>query len=393
MIMIFNIILVIFLVVLLVLLVRNKNLNLFLFIALVVNLITFNNYQKIINNWEIAILGVTFVAAFFMVVLMNKSKRKNFSLFAAVASSVILFVFVATGSFVPAKQPTTVYHPKLTITPVVNHTTWQMIESDHSNYRWISDGIVEIKNAKTDEEAAGAVDVWLDKVKRDPNLLIGATKYLLKIDVDKTTLVTSDGWATDKAVQLVTQLQLLLGSSRMTPSNAPANGYNSGVENNTVVGASKAGINGDVKSIKITLPDGSVVWIMWRCGNIVITVIPSVPPGKTDNVLTPKSSNPKDYKQPGDDSTKDSGTGTKPKVPVVTTPAESTPPTVITSQTGSSGVVDTPTNKPSSETGVTAPGATPPVSTTPVPSPEPGVNPAPSSGSDKNTGDQGSPFQ
>lgn len=119
--------------------------------------------------------------------------------------------------------------------------------------------------------------------------------------------------------------------------------------------------------------------------------------------LKPKSSDPKDYKKPGDDLKKDSGIGTKPLIPIVTTPPESTPPpVVIITQTKNGGsIVDTATNKPGSETGVTAPGVVPtPISTpapvatptpTPIPSPELGVNPA--NGVSKNDTDPGNPFK
>ena len=89
----------------------------------------------------------------------------------------------------------------------------------------------------------------------------------------------------------------------------------------------------------------------------------------------PKSSNPRDYVYP-------SG---KPKV--TSGPSRSTPHPVETKKPGGGGVVDTPTNKPGSESGVTAPGATP-APTTPRPTnpPEGG-----SGGSNTNDGSAGGP--
>lgn len=77
-----------------------------------------------------------------------------------------------------------------------------------------------------------------------------------------------------------------------------------------------------------------------------------MPPGKTDQpYLQPKSSNPGDYRQPGDDKTRDSGVGKKRKARV-TTPPEKTPPpivkeiiTVIPSR-GNTVIIDTPTKRP-----------------------------------------------
>jgi len=364
-----------------------------------------------IFKWGLPILEVV---VFFLLVLVGIVfiLQKKVTLFkrlsyGMLAMAIIAFFIVAImPSFNTPKQianePET--ETSTEISTVAQHTTWKMTDGDYGNNRWFTDGVVEIKNAESDAEAASAANVWLEKVKTDPNLLVGAAKYLLNEDIDKATLTDSDGWATDEAVQLVARMQMLLGQSKITTSNAPATGYNSGVENNSVVASSNAGVTGDTKAVQVVTTSGETVWIMARCGNIVTPGKPSVPPGKTDNPtpptptpLTPKSSDPKDYKQPGDDSTTDSGIGTKPPV-TVTTPAESTPPTVITSQTSSVGIVDTPTNKPGSETGVIAPGAVQPTSSassTPIPSPEPGVNPTSSSGvtnSGINTGDPGNPF-
>ena len=88
---------------------------------------------------------------------------------------------------------------------------------------------------------------------------------------------------------------------------------------------------------------------------------------------TPKSSNPADYKQPGDGPERDSGTGTKPKA-VVTTPPEASPPTVVETTQSPTGVTDSSVAKPGTETGVSAPG-TAPGSTTNEPPVEANVNP------------------
>lgn len=340
-------------------------------------------------------------------ILFIASKTVAFKRFAIATFVVAILaagiVFIGPMMFQPA---TKIQPPVPASTPAptaaVTHSTWKMVAGDYGNNRWFADGVVEIKEAKTNAEAANAANVWLGKVKTDPNLLVGAAKYFLNRDVDKASLVTSDGWATDKAVQLVTELQILLSKSEIVASVAPVNGYNSGVENNTVVGASTAGVTGDTKAIRVTTTDGKDRWVMARCGNIVTPGKPPVPTGKTDN--QPKSSNVSDYQRPGNDSTRDSGIGVKPKVPTVTTPAESVPLVVETTKPGNSNIVDTVVKPPSSETGTTAPGATAPTSgTTPrvVPPVEAGANPStapitvngttiPSTGT--NSGDPGNPF-
>jgi|GEM_PF-5582789 len=259
----------------------------------------------------------------------------------------------------PSPTPSASVTP--TVAPVV-HTTWMMIEGDYLENRWLSEGATAIRDAKTNAEAASAAYAWLERVKTDPNLLVGAVRYFLARTVDKAALVDADGWATDLAVQLVAEMQLLLSQAKITPEKAPSNGTNSGVVNGNVVASDEDTITGDLRSIKIVI-GGKTIWILARCGNIV----------------TPKSSDPADYKQPGDGTEPDSGTGTKPPVPTVSVTAEATPPVVITT---------TPTGA------IVAPGATPlptpmpGVSPTPTPAPEPGVNPT----SGPNTGDPGNPW-
>lgn len=90
------------------------------------------------------------------------------------------------------------------------------------------------------------------------------------------------------------------------------------------------------------------------------------PSGQTPNTngvcVEPKSGDPKDYAYP-------SG---KPPVPTVTTPPEASPPPVATSKPGGGGVTDNPTKKPGSESGVTAPGASPAPTTPSTPPPNEG---------------------
>lgn len=130
-----------------------------------------------------------------------------------------------------------------------------------------------------------------------------------------------------------------------------------------------------------THPSGAVVKYRLECGFQVVwptppTDIPCVadcnpcPPGNTTPSCAPKSSNPDDYTYPDD------------KPPVTANPtADSTPPAVTTEQTGGGGVIDTPTNDPGTETGVTAPGADP-APTTPA-------SPPPNEGGDNDAGDPG----
>ena len=148
--------------------------------------------------------------------------------------------------------------------------TWKMSKGNYAQNRWFGDGIAAIRTAKTKKEARRAAAKWLDRVKRDPNLLIGAAVYFFP-DGKKYTKrqLVKNGWATDKAVQLVSRIQIALGQSRITPSKAPANGTNSGVAGGHVVVAATGGISGDRRAILVILPNGKKIWILARCGNPV----------------------------------------------------------------------------------------------------------------------------
>ena len=325
---------------------------------------------------------------------VNYSKGK-FLLFAllAIIGAIALLVFINVKFNVNNIQ-TPIPSPE----PTYVGKTWLMQYSDYanSNNRLWKDGVEEIKNAKTDSDAAIAGDALLEKVKIDPNYLVAFANIYLKKNVDVKTLIDEHSWATNDAVQLLTELQITFAKATITLAEAPSNSYNTGVnKDGVVVGSELPGITGNRKAIQIKLSDGSLSWNMGRCGNIVTPGKPPFPPGKTDETpppvptLQPKSSNPDDYKQPGDDEEKDSGTGKKPIVPFVTAPPELSPPPVETSRPGGGGVVDSPINTPGSESGVIAPGAKTP-QPGPKPTPEPGVNPTETG--KPNQGDPGNPF-
>lgn len=309
---------------------------------------------------------------------VSNSKSKNIMI-AIVALAVVIIVLVLIILGLNNNSNSNKSSSSTTTTTASSHSTWKMVESNYEDYRWLSDGVPEIEDAKTDADAASAANAWLQKSKTDPNLIIGAYQYFLNSDnkkpiIKKEELMTTDGWATDKAVQLVIELQLFLGQSKVSTEKAPANAYNSGINNGTVVASKNPGITGNRAAIKVVSSDGKIYWILRRCGNIVTPNKPPIPSGETDEKLTPKSSDPKDYKKPGDDSKTDAGTGSKPKVPAVTTSAEAEPP-----------VVKTGSDKPDDEITSSSSGTT---SRTIIPPVESGVNPS----SGTNTSDPGNPW-
>lgn len=195
--------------------------------------------------------------------------------------------------------------------------TWLVVHADNENNRWFAGGIQEIRDAQTPEEAEEAAHIWLNQVRRDPELLAGAARYFVDREIDPATLVDEE-CASTEAEQLVAEMELAIASARVTPSEAPADGYNSGVNDSNVVGASQPGITGDRAAILIELPDGTKIWVMARCGNPVTEGPPPVPPGITDEPppttttvppTTPPTSPPTTEKPEQDFDCQHNGTG------------------------------------------------------------------------------------
>jgi len=189
--------------------------------------------------------------------------------------------------------------------------------------------------------------------------------------------------ANEKTVGLYQDVIFEVMHSQTSIENLPSPNtwYNSGLSKGKIVVDGQRGITGNVKALVIRHRDGRITAYLARCGNPVHKDQKGHDKGDTDehhHHPTPpppppnsKSSNPNDYQRPGTDNTTDSGHGTKPKVSE-THPADANPPIVSTAKVGGGGVVDTPTNHPGSETGVTAPKAKPAPITPPAPKPNEG---------------------
>ena len=278
---------------------------------------------------------------------------------------------------------------------------YTQVASNNENNRVIGDFSVRYAKvtAEADNLSDGQRTVLLEESGKDAFVLsVWTHAFGLYEDPKKWEELVDGDCLSSEGIKLHNQLEGVLSASGTTfeEAEAPANGFNSGVHDGVYGVASDQGVNGDRKAIKVTLKDGTVVYIMVRCGNPVFPGKPGLPEVPTDNppkptpppvvdcppgqvrnengvCVTPKSTNPNDYRRPGDGGKgQDVGTGTKPVVPPVTTPPETTPPKVETSKPGGGGVVDTPTKSPGSETGVTAPGATAPPKTPSAPPPNEG---------------------
>lgn len=162
--------------------------------------------------------------------------------------------------------------------------TWQLAESDNNQNRWFANGVPAIAEASTEDEAHQAVNEWLKKVRQDPDLLAGASLYLLDQKVEQDALFNDEGCATEVAVDLVNELEAVQSMSAVSAEEAPSDGVNSGVdENGQVTQANHVGVTGDRDAVKIVTPHGETIWVMARCGNPVAKKPPEeVPEGPTD---------------------------------------------------------------------------------------------------------------
>ena len=230
------------------------------------------------------------------------------TLAAAIVATVLLMIGIngASGNTDPIKTPE---EPTKQADTRECPNTWLIAQADNENNRWFSTGIREIQDAKTTGEAEEAIDTWLRLVRRDPQLLSGTAKYFLDRDVDPSTL--QDGkCASEEAETLTTELAAAIAESDVTPDEAPEDGYNSGADaDGNVVAASDPGITGNRHAVKVVMKDGTVVWVMARCGNPVVKGKPPVPPGPTDEP-PPDKEKPTTTTRPGDRTTTTIGRST-----------------------------------------------------------------------------------
>ncbi|HUC96162.1 MAG TPA: hypothetical protein VMR16_00670 [Candidatus Saccharimonadales bacterium] len=280
----------------------------------------------------------------------NKPYRKY--LVGAVAVFAALFVYHEATKLKPNDQNTESNTPVAQEQPNKCGSTWEMPGISHGNGDWVEGGIPEIKDS-TNREARDVFNDWFDKIDNDNELLsyISTTIHASSESsdqkvIDKSMLVDNKGCASDAASQEVSFVKEEMKSANITFEDAPTDGRNSHVEDDIVIKAADAKIEGDRKAIKIAFPNGNDLWILGICGNLVTEETPKVTI-ETHNTSTivkrktivienrkeekktivEKSSNTNDYKQPGNGSEKDSGNWTKDKV-TISTPAESTPPKV-----------------------------------------------------------------
>ena len=117
---------------------------------------------------------------------------------------------------------------------------------------------------------------------------------------DWTTLLTEDKTCLNEAgKELWYSSKGAVSAKGVTfeEAQAPENAWNSGVHGETYGTSADQGVRGDRTAIKITLANGTVAYILIRCGNPVYPGKPSLPDVPTDNELYPKNVAEEPYSQ------------------------------------------------------------------------------------------------
>ena len=274
-----------------------------------------------------------------------------------VAASATLFLTTLPGNTSPTSVPsataTPAHLPTPSPTPTACASSWVVTDTGTGGVYWLNKGVPSIKAAETNKEAAKAADDWLNGVRQNTYSLAGAASFVLNKTVDPSTLV-ENGCATGNAIALLTELKLAFAGADITPSTAPSNGYNSQrvASSGIVVGGTKALVTGNAasrKAVQITLPDGSTIWIMARCGNVVTTGPHTPPPPAPPPIVV--CTQPGEHPDSSGNCSKGTNHATVPGTPVdpgdplqtsTPTPGTNVSGSIDTSgKTGSNGKTDT----------------------------------------------------
>lgn len=227
--------------------------------------------------------------------LEKKNHGKKVALAAFLAGTLALSAFIFTKDDGKARAETTTSATNVP-TPeekaaCIEKGTWAIEEADHgNNNRWFADGIDEIKTAKTADDAKNALLLWHDKVRRDPELLYGASTIFMKGEPVTANLKIADLRGKDNCISPQGQevsaqlLTFMLAKYSVAPGEAPSNGFNTGADKNGVTTAANPGVGGDRKGIVLTDRETGeeVACIMGRCGQPVLPGQPDLPEGPTD---------------------------------------------------------------------------------------------------------------
>lgn len=135
-------------------------------------------------------------------------------------------------------------------------------------------------------------NLLLKKAGQDAQFLAIRTYELgLHEDANNWSDLVDGNCLSEKGQKLHAQYEGVLNATAtvITEDEAPSNAVNSGVNDDVFGVANSSGIHGDRKAIKVTLKDGTSVYILVRCGNGVFPGNPGLPEVPTDNPPPPKA--------------------------------------------------------------------------------------------------------
>jgi len=253
----------------------------------------------------------------------TRGKRITDAVFAIIGVFVIAVAFAiplvggafsngnrALGDFGAFPAPTASSTPTATPSPTPTEEEcdpkYVQVASKNENGRVISDfearynASVAESNNLTDAQRT----ILIEESAKDATVLASwAHAFGLYSTPNARADLVEDGCLSTKGIILHSKLEGALTAKgvKFEEAEAPADWYNSGVHEGIYGVSEVSGIYGDRKAIKVTFKDGTVVYIMIRCGNPVYPGKPSLPDVPTDNPPPPEEEHPDDSKRPGED--------------------------------------------------------------------------------------------
>lgn len=226
----------------------------------------------------------------------------------ALAAIVALFLLPAVGSLNSATASTTAAlvqtAEKPTPTPTPTPTPSADCEAEFVQQNVKHDGNKVDSDFEKDYAAATAgaenlteaqIGILLAKAGKDAQVLaIWSNAFGLYKDPNNWKSLVDNGCLSKEGQKLHAKFEGVLTATGtvIAEADAPANGVNSGVHDDIYGVANSGGIYGNLRAIKVTLKDGTSVWILVRCGNVVHPSNPGLPEVPTDNPPPPKPTCP-----------------------------------------------------------------------------------------------------
>ncbi|HWT40817.1 MAG TPA: hypothetical protein VN081_06165 [Dongiaceae bacterium] len=228
-----------------------------------------------------------------MEALTRKQRRSGFTtlifLLLAVALAIVPLVGMSGGNATASNTP----KPTPSATPSGTPTAtcdpaYKQVSVGHSGGK-VDDGFATFGGDLIKQGSLSVAQVKLlveYAGHRADDLAKWAYPAGLITDPNKWQSLVSNGCLSQEGQKLLDQWEGVLVSTntKLAVSDAPSDGYNSGVSDSGVYGVDGLqGVVGNRKAIQITLPNGTTYWIMIRCGNPVFKGKPHLPTVPTNN--------------------------------------------------------------------------------------------------------------